>query len=628
MKKRNFLLMLLAVSLFSACKDDKNIFIPESMQQQVSADATYPVNGYNINMIYVPEVLVQTKLDIDDNLKVVVQASYYMMQNEVTQGLFNSVMGYNPSSADFTGENLPVNYINLFQCREFTEKLNTNLGKRNYFRLPNSKEWVYAAQNGKKVGEYLYAGSDDINSVAWYKGNSGMHIHTVGLKAPNKLGLYDMSGNVSEWTDDTRYNADGTLNGDVTGNMYGGNFDVAENVCVVASTLASQSASNTHYTYGFRVAATASSVISLKLDEPTDISKPESFKWNITPLVAGNACNFKVSDSKTGDVNWNINLNLTSSDKTKDWEFFPSTEQGVYKNNYYVLEVGKDITGTVHKNVASKQDTYDIVSGFIGIKSGVVVVTFTIKSTTTGQLETIKGSRALVVNSFDISAIDAIYPELDKNDASGRTCNLKAFIKGQLHSTTEVVLLPSSSITKWNFYFDAAKSLTIGKDISVKTTMNDASAIAFTTGKMTLSTAGRIALSATGMYKGVACAVTSKAAKKVSTQEYNITGVQVKTVGPDNKLCVFDIAGNMLSIRLSDESKWVWDFNPTSDNLYSNYVVGIGISNGSITSSGVVGEIQYGSISFSEGIMNSSLIGWMNGVLTTIAGSQFVEVAP
>ena len=69
------------------------------------------------------------------------------------------------------------------------------------YRLPTENEWEYAAKGGNKSQGYEYAGSDDIDEVGWYYVNSGFTTHDVGMKQPNELGIYDMSGNVCEWCD-------------------------------------------------------------------------------------------------------------------------------------------------------------------------------------------------------------------------------------------------------------------------------------------------------------------------------------------------------------------------------------------------------------------------------------------
>lgn len=197
-------------------------------------------------------------------------ANQMMMETEVTQALYNAVMGikskHNPSSK--TGKNLPQNNLSYFDCLDFIYRLDSLTGM--HFRLPTADEWEFAAQGGSKsirfqedlskaddrdkgkrkkassreirrkkqgkaalgfvknmVGSwgknintevdledatlslydrkdrpaYPYAGSNDIDEVAWYSVNSKSQIHPVKKKSPNELGLYDMTGNVAEWTD-------------------------------------------------------------------------------------------------------------------------------------------------------------------------------------------------------------------------------------------------------------------------------------------------------------------------------------------------------------------------------------------------------------------------------------------
>lgn len=128
-----------------------------------------------------------------------VKLSDYMIgETEVTQELWQAVMGTNPSY--FSGNNLPVEQVSWNDCQEFIKKLNSLTGLQ--FRLPTEVEWEYAARGGNKSKGYKYSGSNDIGIVAWYSGNSSSQTHAVATKSANELGLYDMSGNVYEWCSD------------------------------------------------------------------------------------------------------------------------------------------------------------------------------------------------------------------------------------------------------------------------------------------------------------------------------------------------------------------------------------------------------------------------------------------
>jgi len=125
-------------------------------------------------------------------------STYYIGQTEVTQALWEAVMGNNPSH--FKGNNNPVECVSWEDCQEFIRKLNSLTGRQ--FRLPTEAEWEYAARGGNRSRGYKYSGSNDIGEVAWYSGNAGDTTHPVAQKRANELGLYDMSGNVSEWCSD------------------------------------------------------------------------------------------------------------------------------------------------------------------------------------------------------------------------------------------------------------------------------------------------------------------------------------------------------------------------------------------------------------------------------------------
>lgn len=141
-------------------------------------------------------------------------SDFYMSPYEVTQKEWQELMSDNPSK--FSGDHLPVENVSWYEAVKFCNQKSRKEGltpcykiegkevtcdfAANGYRLPTEAEWEYAARGGSKEQPALYSGSDRPAQVAWYKDNTDGSTHPVGKKRPNELGLYDMSGNVYEWT--------------------------------------------------------------------------------------------------------------------------------------------------------------------------------------------------------------------------------------------------------------------------------------------------------------------------------------------------------------------------------------------------------------------------------------------
>lgn len=189
--------MLMLILVHCDNKENNNIENSETIQ-------TFIVNGVSFDMIFVKGgtfIMGATEeqgSDIYDSEKPAHQVtlnSYSIGKTEVTQALWKAVMGN--KAFHFKGDNLPVDGVSWNDCQIFIKKLNKLTGEN--FRLPTEAEWEFAARGGNLSKGYKYAGSNNINDVAWV---GCWETQIVATKLPNELGIFDMSGNVSEWCQD------------------------------------------------------------------------------------------------------------------------------------------------------------------------------------------------------------------------------------------------------------------------------------------------------------------------------------------------------------------------------------------------------------------------------------------
>ena len=173
-------------------------------------------------------------------------AGFVMMETQVTQELYQAVMGNNPSH--FKGAQLPVEKVSWKDGIKFCNALSERLGLQpayrwtdysceliagaNGFRLPFEAEWEWAAKGGQAF--FRYAGSNNLGEVGWYHDNSGERTHPVGQKKPNGYGLYDMSGNVEEWCADDYDNPGEDLSWASNRVIRGGRWDLNAGACQVS----------------------------------------------------------------------------------------------------------------------------------------------------------------------------------------------------------------------------------------------------------------------------------------------------------------------------------------------------------------------------------------------------------
>ena len=249
--------------------------------------------------------------------------NFYLGETVVTQTLWNAVMG----EEETVSSELPVTGKSWNDCQTFIRKLNELTGSR--FRLPTEAEWEFAARGGSMTRGYKYAGSNNLDEVAWYEQNSGRQVHPVKQKRANELGFYDMSGNVWEWCSD-RYgdyeiddereavlNPKGPTSGSSRVVRGAGNTYYAQS-CRVSCRLSVEPAGGNYENIGFRLA----------LDENDHINQSDT---GSTPEVKGPHQNnlskggatggggAKEKDSKGGNGHYWKSQGGGSQRKKKKW---------------------------------------------------------------------------------------------------------------------------------------------------------------------------------------------------------------------------------------------------------------------------------------------------------------------
>ena len=220
-------------------------------------ERTYYANGVSFDMIAVEggtftmgATAEQGSDAIEDERLAhqVTLSSYMIGKTEVTQELWEAVMGKSVSQIaselgySTYGEDAdyPMYFVSWEDCQEFITKLNALTGKN--FRLPTEAEWEFAARGGINSQGFKYSGSNTVDDVAWHRDNSSDKPHPVATKAPNELGIYDMSGNVEEWCSDwdSSYTSESQTNptGPNSGGSYrvyrGGGLDSSARYCRVS----------------------------------------------------------------------------------------------------------------------------------------------------------------------------------------------------------------------------------------------------------------------------------------------------------------------------------------------------------------------------------------------------------
>ncbi|MBO4621211.1 MAG: formylglycine-generating enzyme family protein [Paludibacteraceae bacterium] len=204
MRKSIVFISIVAAALLSADLSAKRVVIPDSLKAPVFivGDVSFVmqrVEGGAFVMGATPDQHDEHTIS-DKPAHTVVLSPFYIAETEVTNALWRAVMPERRFVEDWYDPTQPITYISWHDAQLFVHRLDSLTGMP--FRLPTEAEWEYAARGGAGSKGYRFAGSDLCDTVAWNTANAGFKKHQVKKKLPNELGLYDMTGNVSEWCQD------------------------------------------------------------------------------------------------------------------------------------------------------------------------------------------------------------------------------------------------------------------------------------------------------------------------------------------------------------------------------------------------------------------------------------------
>lgn len=285
----------------------------------------FNINGQKFKMVYVDGgsfyLGVQSKDSLAPNyLKFVDPRSesyklsvdpFYIGETEVTQALYEAVMGSNPSQHKDGGK-CPVDCVSWYDCNCFCMKLNMllkdQLPKNMEFSLPTEAQWEYAAKGGRKSKGYAFSGSNNIDDVAWYSSTTEKMkaIPFVAQKKPNELGLYDMTGNIGEWCLDFFCTHEDSVKGYMDRRaVKGGSWGNESYTCYPGLRTSTDFLSRPFHRRGFRLALTQSYKSDLFAQSISfdSISRPVvnvGSKVNLDDYEAMKGC--KVFPQKDGNI--------------------------------------------------------------------------------------------------------------------------------------------------------------------------------------------------------------------------------------------------------------------------------------------------------------------------------------